>query len=52
VLKKLNEEVITNPNFDYEKSKNSSYAISFLFNWVKAMFDFNREYVRAEPLRK
>lgn len=51
-LKKLETEVINHANFSFEKAQTSSYAIQFLYNWVKAMFDFNREYVRAGPLRQ
>lgn len=40
------------PDFTLERAKTSSYAIQFLYLWVKAMFDFNKVFNETRPLRE
>ena len=35
-----------------ERAKTGSYAIQFLYLWVKAMYDFNKVYNETRPLRE
>jgi dynein heavy chain len=41
-IKKLSEKIMNDPEFTLDRAKSSSYAIQFLYLWVKAMFDFNK----------
>jgi len=40
------------PEFTLDRAKTSSYAIQFLYLWVKAMFDFNKVFNETRPLRE
>lgn len=40
-IKKLNEKCIPDPDFTLERAKTCSYAVQFLYLWVRAMYDFN-----------
>jgi dynein heavy chain len=40
------------PEFTLERAKTASYAIQFLYLWVKAMYDFNKVYNETRPLRE
>ena len=51
-IKKLTEKIMGDPEFTLERAKTSSYAIQFLYLWVKAMFDFNKVYNETRPLRE
>jgi dynein heavy chain len=51
-IKKLNEKIMGDPEFTLDRAKSSSYAIQFLFLWVKAMFDFNKVFNETRPLRE
>ena len=33
---------MVDPEFTLERAKTASYAIQFLYLWVKAMYDFNK----------
>lgn len=43
---------MVDPEFTLERAKTGSYAIQFLFLWVKAMHDFNKVYLETKPLRE
>ena len=45
LIKKLTQTVMGDPEFTLERAKTSSYAIQFLYLWVKAMFDFNKVFL-------
>lgn len=51
LIKKLNERIMGDPEFTLDRAKTASYAIQFLYLWVKAMFDFNKVYNETRPLR-
>lgn len=40
------------PDFNVEKAEKVSKALKPLFNWVKAMYDFNKVFLQTAPLRK
>ena len=35
---------MNDPDFTYERAKQCSFAVKFLFQWVKAMYDYNKVY--------
>mgnify|MGYP000884199758 CR=1 FL=1 len=35
-----------------DRAKTASYAIQFLYLWVKAMYDFNKVFNETRPLRE
>jgi dynein heavy chain len=39
------------PKFSLESAASSSFAIKFIFSWVKAMYDFYKVYTETEPIR-
>jgi dynein heavy chain len=51
-IKKLQEKIMGDPEFTLERAKTASYAIQFLYLWVKAMFDFNKVFNETRPLRE
>lgn len=51
-IKKLQERIMTDTEFTLERAKTASYAIQFLYLWVKAMFDFNKVFNETRPLRE
>jgi dynein heavy chain len=51
-VKKLQEKIMTDTEFTLERAKTASYAIQFLYLWVKAMFDFNKVFNETRPLRE
>ncbi|CAD8156782.1 unnamed protein product [Paramecium pentaurelia] len=50
-IKKLEEKVIPQPEFNIDAVKNCSFATKFLYMWVKAMYDYYRVYTETKPLR-
>lgn len=38
-------------DFSLERAKQCSYAVKFLFSWVKGMYDYNKVYLETKPLR-
>lgn len=46
------DKIMGDPEFTLERAKSSSYAIQFLYLWVKAMFDFNKVFKETQPLRE
>ena len=52
LIKKLNDKIMGDPEFTYERAQTSSYAIKFLYLWVKAMYDFNKVFNETRPLRE
>jgi len=51
LIKKLQEKILGDPEFTLERAKTASYAIQFLYLWVKAMYDFNKVFNETRPLR-
>jgi dynein heavy chain, axonemal len=49
---KVEQGCFSNPNFNLESAKHSSYAVQFLFAWVKAMVDYFKVYTETKPLRE
>lgn len=52
LIKKLQDKIMGDPEFTLERAKTASYAIQFLFLWVKAMYDFNKVFNETKPLRE
>ena len=52
LIKKLQDKILPDPEFTLERAKTGSYAIQFLYLWVKAMYDFNKVYNETRPLRE
>lgn len=52
LIKKLQEKILVDPQFTLDRAKTASYAIQFLFLWVKAMYDFNKVFNETRPLRE
>ncbi len=52
LIKKLTERILNEPEFTLDRAKASSYAIQFLYLWVKAMYDFNKVFNETRPLRE
>lgn len=44
--------VMSDPEFTYERAKQCSAAVKYLFSWVKAMYDYNRVFIETRPLRE
>ena len=51
IVQKLEQRVLTDPDFSLERAKQCSYAVKFLYSWVRAMYDYNRVYLQTKPLR-
>lgn len=51
-IKKLQEKILVDPQFTLDRAKTASYAIQFLYLWVKAMYDFNKVFNETRPLRE
>ncbi len=43
---------MVDPEFTLDRAKTASYAIQFLYLWVKAMYDFNKVFNETRPLRE
>lgn len=52
LIKKLQEKILPDPDFTLDRAKTCSYAIQFLYLWVRAMFDFNKVFNETRPLRE
>ena len=52
LIKRLQEKIMSDSEFTYERAKGASYAIQFLYLWVKAMYDFNKVFNETRPLRE
>lgn len=52
LIKRLQDKIMVDPEFTYQRAKGASYAIQFLFLWCKAMYDFNKVYNETKPLRE
>ena len=50
-MNRLNASVMKDPKFTLESAASSSFAIKFIFSWVKAMYDFYKVYTETEPIR-
>ena len=51
LIAKLERQTLPHKDFTFERAKECSYAIKFLFNWSKAMYDFNKVFTETQPLR-
>jgi dynein heavy chain len=48
---KLEQRIMTDPDFNLERAKQCSFAVKFLYSWVRAMYDYNKVYIETRPLR-
>ena len=51
-IKKLEEKIISQPEFSLHSVEKCSYATKFLYMWVKAMYDYFRVFTDTKPLRE
>jgi dynein heavy chain, axonemal len=51
-IKKLQEKIMPDPDFTLDRAKSCSYAVQFLYMWVRAMYDYNKVYLETKPLRE
>ena len=51
-IKKLQEKCLPDPDFTLDRAKTCSYAVQFLYLWVKAMYDFHNVFNSTRPLRE
>ena len=51
-IKKLEEKVLSQPEFSLQAAEKCSFATKFLFMWVKAMYDYYRVFTDTKPLRE
>ncbi|EGR28022.1 hypothetical protein IMG5_184920, partial [Ichthyophthirius multifiliis] len=49
---KLEQKVLSMPEFNIQSAERCSYATKFLFMWVKAMADYYKVYSDSKPLRE
>lgn len=52
MIKKLEEKVMTRPEFNFASVERCSFATKFLYMWVKAMVDYYKVYTETKPLRE
>jgi dynein heavy chain len=52
LIQKLEQRIISDPDFTLDRAKQCSHAVKFLFSWVKAMYDYNKVYLETRPLRQ
>ncbi|KAL4429885.1 hypothetical protein ABPG74_022908 [Tetrahymena malaccensis] len=50
-IQKLEKTIMPDPDFTLSRAQTCSYAVQFLFQWVKAMYDYNKVYLETKPLR-
>ena len=48
----IDRELMTNPDFTYERAESSAYALKFMYAWVDAMFKFHKVFINTKPLRE
>ena len=48
---KLEQKIMCDPDFNLERAKQCSFAVKFLYSWVRAMYDYNKVYLETRPLR-
>lgn len=51
-IKKLDAGPLQNPKWSLEAAQKSSYAVQFLWSWVKAMSDYYKVFTTTQPLRE
>lgn len=42
LIQKLESKIMSDPDFTLDRAKQCSFAVIFLYSWVKAMYDYNR----------
>lgn len=52
IIKKLEEKVIPQPDFNLQSVERCSFATKFLYMWCRAMYDYYNVYVKTQPLRE
>jgi dynein heavy chain, axonemal len=51
LINKLEQRIMSDPDFTLDRAKQCSFAVKFLYSWVKAMYDYNKVYLDTKPLR-
>jgi dynein heavy chain len=50
-IKNIEAKCKNHPDFTNDRAKDCSIAVKYLFNWIMAMYDYNRVYLETAPLR-
>ncbi|CAD8066256.1 unnamed protein product [Paramecium sonneborni] len=50
-INRLEKIVLSEPDFTFERAKQCSAAVKYLYSWVKAMYEYNKVYIETKPLR-
>jgi dynein heavy chain len=50
-IKKLEDVCFSQEDFNEKKAYAVSQPIGYLFNWVKAMYDFFKVFTETQPMR-
>lgn len=51
LIMKLENKIMGHKDFTYARASDSSYALKFLYSWVKAIYDYHKVYTETQPLR-
>ncbi len=51
-IEKIDKVCIDHPKFNEKDAYQASKACGYLFNWVKAMYDYYKVYTSTRPLRE
>lgn len=51
-INRLEKIVLSEPDFTFERAKQCSAAVKYLYSWVKAMYEYNKVYIETKPLRE
>lgn len=51
LILKLETKILPNKDFTYQRASDCSFALKFLYSWVKAIYDFNDVFTKTQPLR-
>ena len=51
LITKLENKIMNNKDFTYQRASECSYALKFLYSWVKAIYDYHKVYTETQPLR-
>jgi len=51
LITKLENKILHHKDFTYQRATECSYALKFLYSWVKAIYDYHKIYTETQPLR-
>lgn len=47
----LEKEIIPQPDFTQQRANDCSFAVSFIFLWINAIYTFHKVFTETQPLR-